>query len=48
MMIYRFDGGVQRMWYGVTFLVGAITGIIIAGINVLVGIVGFAGEIARR
>ena len=36
------------MWYGVTFLVGAITGIIITGIIVLVGIVGFADEIARR
>lgn len=32
------------MWTAITFIVGAITGIVLAGIIVLVGIIGFADE----
>lgn len=36
------------MWYGITFLVGSITGVILVGIIILMGLIGFADEVARR
>ena len=36
------------MWTAITFIVGSITGLIIAGIIVLVGIIGFTDEIISR